>query len=1238
MPPRARPSGKLVAVALGLLGFLGGLAGIGIGHAATSGPVATGLSAAVHEAPSHPQIASLAHVQGPVPAAAPFVPSVPSGGALPGADVLVPNPILIAAGQYIGPVRASYTGVPAPMGVSDLGVGTNNTTYAYTTTSFEGTFHVGSFDAFSPGHVQAVPFQAPDWGLLELNAVAVNVTYGGLQPGEFWIQNAVHINRSGFEFEDNIWNVSSTAGGLSPAMLSGRGQVYANNEFYAGFGSWTPQSFPFTLKLFDNITHVGTHVVVRFNYTLIPGAGPALPTVNYDTVTFNGNFLSASPPQFEVNGGMTTPSGLLYDAELVLGGNGGGGHSNIVALNASANLQVWNHTAAKYLPIRSAYDFGPDSSETAFGVAEHYAAGGSTAYLSEGPSVLLGLWNTSTGPVAPVAGPGSIHVQLTASPAYAFVFANLTSFGQGYSYAPSTAGGVVTTDLPPPIGGAAYVFDAWADGYSPNGISVNASSSVALTLSPSPSTVNAPIYLDGDVQARAFGNASVPGTVYRSGSQTLYLNTSGIAPAVPFRSLNAFEYPTFQLFAEQGLASTNVALTALSQAGSTFNYTFYNGSLRYLPGWSQGFFFLGGGATFTATSLRLQGNPGLFNNFPIPTLPVSTVEFYETTGSSAHLISAVNDTPGVTAVGTVGLHVTGVTATAGAVGVLASSLSGLTISSVTASSQDVFQVKATGVELDRVNGASVHGVTASSTAVGLNVTNSTNLDVVGVAVNQAATGFLGNESSGVNVSWVNVTDGVFSEAGNWSFGRQLSFSNLLIQGTGLNLQNDTFVVVTNGSADGGGSTVVQQFANSTWGTFDTIGATLGATGLNLSRALNLTLRNVSADLGSVGAVLNNSSNVRGDGISSLASSFGIFWLNGTNGSFNNVSAMDLSVGVWAQNGSRLTVTNVTAWNLTVGSQNYTQNTTTQLWYPVAGVAFYNDSQVNVSSVQATGYPFGVWSNMTRTLTVTDVIGWYSGAVVNVNNTTRPHVQFVFSFGSTYGLIMRNCTNGKVTNSTFEASTIFGVYVANGSGNLITSNNFVGNNGSSVNGVYNARHAQAGTFSPTGVSFSKNYWSDYSGFSNYIINGTVQDPFPRGGADLTTTYLEFAETGLLSGQFWIVDLGKYPAYNTTMSHFVIPGWSLPASATIPFEVLAPIGIPAHPRLGNVTWTGSTLASPITIVFGTPSEPLLIAGLPAWEFVTIVVVAAVVALVAFLLVLRRRRPPRPPAQTTFDPEFP
>lgn len=1231
---RARFPPRLLAVALALLTAIGGLVVVGSGHPAAPSAGSTSHATTPSPTASAPHVSPLVREAGVLTPAAPaFASSSPSASLSP-AEIFLPNPILQAAGPYVGPVRPSYSGVPAPMGVSDFGVGTNNTTYAYTTTSFEGTFSVGSFDAFSPGFVQGAPFQAPDWGLLQLNAVAVNVTYAPLAPpGVFWIQNAVHLNRSGFEFEDNIWNLTSSVGGLSPAILSGSGRIYSQ-EFYAGFGSFTPQVFPFTLKLFDNISRVGTHVVVHFNYTLIPGSGPAQPTVNYDTVVFNGTASSVSPPQFEVNGGQTTPTGLLYDAELVLGGNGAGGHANVVALNASARLLAWNHTSLAYRPVRSAYDFGADSSETAFGVAEHYASGGSTAYLSCGPSALYGLWNTSAGPVAPAASSGSIHLQLTTAPAYAFVFANLSSLGQGYSYAPSNAAGVVSADLPPPIEGLAYRLEAWADGFAPGNLSFTNSTTATLSLNASASTVDAPIYLDGDAQARAFANATVYGTAYGAASRTLWLNTSGVALAPPFRSLNAHENPTFQLFAEKGLATTNVAVHALSQARSTFNYTFYNGSVRYYPGWTQGYFFLGGTASFSASTLQIQGNPGLFNNFPLPTFSPPTVEFFDTTHSSASSISASNDAQGVTAVGAVQLVVTGVQASSGAKGVVASYLGGLTVNGVTATGQDLYLMPSTGAALDHVSATRVHAVTASSVALGLNVSNSTNVSVVGVTVSSGATGFNGSGSSEVNVSWVNVTDNSLSAAGNWSSGTKLNFTDLSILGLGLDLQNDTLVYVKNGTAEGAGTAVVQEFANSTWGTFVAIDAVSGATGLNLSRASNLTVRNVTADLSSLGVLLNASSNVVGDGILSLDRSFGVFWSNGTNGTFNNVTAMDLSVGFWAQNGSRLTVTNVTAWNLTVGATTYVQNQSTQFFYPVAGAAFYNDSQVVVTGVRATGYPFGVWSNMTRTLTVTNVIGWYSGVVVNVNNTSRAHVQLVFSFGSAYGLFLSNCTNGKVTNSTFEASTVLGVYVANGATNSIASNNFVGNNGSSVNGVYSPRHVQAWTSAAVGVSFSSNFWSDHSGFGNYIVNGTVQDGNPR--TDLSTTYLEFAETGLVSGEFWILDLGAYPAYNTTMSHFYIPGWSLPATATIPFEVLAPIGIPTHPRFGNVTWTGGTLASPITIVFGTPSQPLLLLGLPAWEFLSLVAAVVVVALVAVLLLFRRRRPPARPAPSTFDPD--
>ena len=1159
-------------------------------------------------------------------------PHRPLATGLPSSEIFVPNPTRSHIDSRANVVRPSLQSVPAPMGVSDLGVNKTGA-YTYRTSSFEGTVTIRSLSALQPGYVGAPPYDAPDWALLELNAVAVNVSFANAAPpGEFWVQNAVHLNRTTLQFEDNIWNFSAPNGSVLPNIISGHaGQTY-RNQFYAGFGPQVRFAFPITVTLYDNISRVGTHDEVFFNYTLIPSSGPSS-SGTYDFAVFNGTASPLSPPQFQVNGSALTPSGQLYDAELVLGGNGGGTNTNVLALNATANLRAYNRTAAAYRPIRAAYDYGPDSAETSQGIAVHYTTNGSTAYLTTGPSFMYGLWNTSGAFLGPAASPGSIHVQLTTTPNYALLVANLSAWGGGYSYAPSTAAGIMNAYLPPLLNGTPYVFDAYADGFLPSSATVNASVvtyTQAIALVSSPTTWNAPLYLNGEAQLLAFSNATAAGAAYSVAADTLWVNATKVTLAAPFRALNILANPTFQLFVEESL-STGVQLTGLVQDPMTFNYTYYQAPTRFYPGWTQGYYFFGGSGRFSVDATTLSAVPGLLNQ-PTPTFPAPTIEFYFTNRSSAHALTVSNDALGVSAFGARSLTVSSVTVATGGQGVVASNLSGLAVTGVAAAGLDLYLHPSVGLVLQHVSSAHLAGVAASGFGVGFESSNSTNLTIVGVNVATAAVGFETNTTDASNISWVNVTGGISSAAGNWSNSVNVNFSHLAIAGTGLVMQHDSAVSVLNASATGPGAGVVQELSNSTSATFALIFAGAGSVGVNVSNTSHVTITNLTATLSSTGASITDCSNVTGTQLASSVASTGIAWVGGSHGRFNLVSTSVGSIGLWIQNVTYLVLGNITAINLTLGSAYYFVDNATFRYNPIAAVGLLNDSVVNVTNVQATGYPFGVWSNGTKSLTLSTVEGWYDGILVDLNATSTSRVQQVFAFSSQFGLFLKNSTYVTVTTSTFEQCGVLGLEVENGSHNTITLNNFVGNNGSSVSGVYSSSHVQAWTNNTTLVSFSQNFWADHMGSSAYTVNNSIRDAKPQ--AQFYSYYLEFTESGLVPGQSWYLDVGTDPIYNLTTSELYIPGWSIP-SGTLTFVVIGPLLPAPHPPGGNITWFGTTLPA-VNIVFGTPPTPLLILGLPVWAFAVVIVLAAAIALFVLFRWARRRRPPR--VREPFDAEFP
>ncbi|HYB63463.1 MAG TPA: thermopsin family protease, partial [Thermoplasmata archaeon] len=540
------------------------------------------------------------------------------------------------------------------MGISDLGVNANGT-YKNATNSFEGTLTLNSFAAFSPTNITNISYPSPDWVLLELNAVAVNVTLPSSSDlglaGTFWVQNGLRFNGTTFQVQDEILNYSSPYALFPTPIVSGRGGIVA--DLYQYDGPELPFSLPTTIHLFDNITMVNKHTVVRFGYSVDGHAG------NYDNVTFSGTS-TILRSQFLVNGANLTPAKRLYDAEFVLGGTGDAGNVDIVALNGTATLD-WNDTT--YQPVPAAFDFGVDSTDTATGVAEAYT--GTTVQLTAGPSFLEGFWNTNGSTahaIAPYAAPQWITVRIDLEPGYGFLFAtNATDAAKplaeaNYSYAPTNPAGQLVTDLPRPEPGDPYNFTAWADGNRSVGWTIGSNATApgtgpahVLQLPASAGTLDAPVYLRGNAQALAFASAHVNNTSYvTTGRPTLGFNPSEVPLAAPFLRVNRAGYPTFTLFAAVGV-NISVVINGWVQASSTFDYTDPAGNVSQLADWTEGYFFFYGKGNYTVENITIGGNQSRVEQL-IPVGGPSTVEFYNTQNCRAANVSVSQAAIGVSVV------------------------------------------------------------------------------------------------------------------------------------------------------------------------------------------------------------------------------------------------------------------------------------------------------------------------------------------------------------------------------------------------------------------------------------------------------------------------------------------------------------------------------------------------------------------------------------------------------------
>jgi thermopsin len=301
----------------------------------------------------------------------------------------------IYTGDQVTPL---YSQAPAPMGLGDFGLRMNSTgvlvPYTYTTSSFEGSIQVNSLMDFYM--LDSAPYSIT----FQLNTVLNNVTLFGNSSYVFWNQNVIFYSARTQEltFLDNIWNFSSSAFYMSPnSIYSGYG-ILVPGVYYYAIGPTIKVTYPFSVDLYLNSTVINGDTAVFFNYTVTFSNGTSI-SGSYDRVLFNSTYgmptgYVAPQPYYLVSGSELTPNGyLLNDAEIMIGGPGGGSTAMIYDINAMMNLYYLNSTTKSYHNVPAAFDFGTDTGETSEGVAVSWT--GETAMLNAGPSFLYGMWNVS---------------------------------------------------------------------------------------------------------------------------------------------------------------------------------------------------------------------------------------------------------------------------------------------------------------------------------------------------------------------------------------------------------------------------------------------------------------------------------------------------------------------------------------------------------------------------------------------------------------------------------------------------------------------------------------------------------------------------------------------------------------------------------------------------------------------------------------------------------------------------
>ena len=458
-----------------------------------------------------------------------------------------------------GHITPGYSISPAPMGIGDYGLMNKSgqiVTYNYTTQSYEAVLSMNQLNNFylAANDAHTVTFQ--------LNAVLNNVGLFGT-PSQMWTQNVILYSSRTHQltFEDNVWNFSNpavylTTNAINYSSAAQNGKGATGGGFHYGYSQSFNMSYPFTVDLYLNTSVTATgNSVVWYNYTIVSGyinaktgASKGKISGNYDEVIFNSTYdqpstYRAPHPHYLVSGTQFTPTGFIpYDAEIMIGGPGGGSTAVINGINGTMNLMYYNNTTASpsYKNVRAAYDIGSETGETSVGVDVHNA--GATAYLSSGPGLVYGLWNNTYS-----WSKKTVTTSTSSSTTYMFLNNNVTMMNQGiYAWAPLTKA-TSTFYLP----SSTYLYDALQNYHVPIMEQVLGSSTDLTTMTSMKSMgIYTPIIVTNNSQLTAYaykgtGSAANPYVINASSS-------TGMNPL--FGAINDYEFPTFP-----GLLITNTS-------------------------------------------------------------------------------------------------------------------------------------------------------------------------------------------------------------------------------------------------------------------------------------------------------------------------------------------------------------------------------------------------------------------------------------------------------------------------------------------------------------------------------------------------------------------------------------------------------------------------------------------------------------------------------------------------------
>ncbi len=275
------------------------------------------------------------------------------------------HPIGVTVPATVNPT-GFYNSEPAPMGIGDFGVGAGGKPYTYNTTEFLGNFSWQSLNLLESGD----PYFTDQLNVV-LHFVEGGTTYA------YWIQDVAFMDSSTREltFENNIWNFSAS-GCLSNSAVSGNGTVNAYSGcvgYYAvgassqpGADEFMPSPGDFSLFVRSYLSTGGVPEVA-FEYW----DGVTSWEVTYNNVVWPWAKVGLSDYGFYVDGNTTAPNGIFYDAELTIGGPGGGSSTIAqIGTNIGSRLFYWNGHNLE--APRSVWNFGSDTAEAVSNVQSFF--------------------------------------------------------------------------------------------------------------------------------------------------------------------------------------------------------------------------------------------------------------------------------------------------------------------------------------------------------------------------------------------------------------------------------------------------------------------------------------------------------------------------------------------------------------------------------------------------------------------------------------------------------------------------------------------------------------------------------------------------------------------------------------------------------------------------------------------------------------------------------------------------